>query len=232
MYNTKDIFDLFVEKYKNNEFRTIGNKVQQSKTIELQNIQFEVDKPWIVREPNYEYFEREFQWYKSQSLNVHDIKGGAPQMWKSCATPLGYINSNYGWMIWSKDNGYQFDNCCMRLLNDPHTREACMIYNRPSMQTEYCKDGMHDFCCTYAVQCFLNEDKENVMHLKYIVYMRSNDAVFGFDNDALWHQNVQRMLAEKLSAKTALNRKIICDNIIWHAGSLHIYERHFKYLEN
>jgi thymidylate synthase len=134
-------------------------------------------------------------------------------------------------MIWSKENGYQFDNCFMKLLNDPHTREACMIYNRPSMQEEYCKNGMHDFCCTYAVQCFLNEDKDNRTHLKYIVYMRSNDAVFGFDNDALWHQNVQNMLADKLSEKTALNKQIICDNIIWNAGSLHIYERHFKYLK-
>ena len=134
-------------------------------------------------------------------------------------------------MIWSKENGYQFDNGFMKLLNDPHTREACMIYNRPNMQEEYCKDGMHDFCCTYAVQCFLNEDKDNILHLKYIVYMRSNDAVFGFDNDALWHQNVQLMLAEKLADKNALNQKIICDNIIWNAGSLHIYERHFKFLD-
>ena len=141
------------------------------------------------------------------------------------------ILSNYGWMIWSKDNGYQFDNCFKKLLDDPHTREACMIYNRPSMQEEYNKDGMHDFCCTYSVQCFLNEDEDNNIHLKYIVYMRSNDAVFGFDNDALWHQNVQLILANKLSEPTALNQKIICDNIIWNAASLHIYERHFKYLD-
>ena len=233
LMKTNDIFDLFKEKYRNRDYRIIGNKVQQSKTIEIQNVQFEVDKPWIVREPNYEYFKREFEWYKSQSLNVNDIPGGAPIMWKTCATSLGYINSNYGWMIWSKDNGYQFDNCFMKLLNDPHTREACMIYNRPSMQEEYKKDGMHDFCCTYAVQCFLNEDIDNKnLHLKYIVYMRSNDAVYGFDNDALWHQNVQLMLAEKLSAKEALNTDIVCDNIIWNAGSLHIYERHFKFLED
>ena len=61
--------------------------------------------------------------------------------------------------------------------------------------------------------------------------MRSNDAVFGFDNDSLWHQNVQLMLANKLSEPTALNKEIICDNIIWHAGSLHVYERHFEYLD-
>ena len=232
MQNTSDILRQFKEKYNKKDYREIGNKVQQARTIELQNVQFEVDKPWIVREPNYEYFNREFEWYMSQSLNVNDIPGGAPEMWKRCATPEGLINSNYGWMIFSKENSYQFDNCFMKLVNDPHTREACMIYNRPSMQDDYKKDGMHDFCCTYAVQCFLNEDEDLNYHLKYIVYMRSNDAVFGFDNDALWHQNVQRMLIEKLSSSSALNQKIICDNIIWNAGSLHIYERHFKYLEN
>ena len=231
MLKTEDIKNLFIEKYKNKDYRKIGNTIQQSLTIELQAIQFEVDKPWIIREPNYNYFNRELEWYKSESLNVNDIPGGSPEMWRKCASPLGYINSNYGWMIWSKDNGYQFDNCFKKLLDDPHTREACMIYNRPSMQEEYNKDGMHDFCCTYSVQCFLNEDEDNNIHLKYIVYMRSNDAVFGFDNDALWHQNVQLMLANKLSEPTALNQKIICDNIIWNAASLHIYERHFKYLD-
>lgn len=231
MLKTEDIKNLFIEKYKNKDYRKIGNAVQQSLTIELQAIQFEVDKPWIIREPNYNYFNREFEWYKSESLNVNDIPGGPPEMWRKCASPSGYINSNYGWMIWSKDNGYQFDSCFKKLLDDPHTREACMIYNRPSMQEEYNKDGMHDFCCTYSVQCFLNEDEQNKTHLKYIVYMRSNDAVFGFDNDSLWHQNVQLMLANKLSQKDALNKEIICDNIIWHAGSLHVYERHFEYLD-
>jgi thymidylate synthase len=59
--------------------------------------------------------------------------------------------------------------------------------------------------------------------------MRSNDAVFGFDNDSLWHQYVQNKLANDLSE--FIKKNIICDNIIWNAGSLHIYERHFKYLD-
>ena len=29
MMNTKDIFNIFLEKYNNSEFRTIGNNVQQ-----------------------------------------------------------------------------------------------------------------------------------------------------------------------------------------------------------
>ena len=105
-----------------------------------------------------------------------------------------------------------------------------MLINFIQDAKSYCKDGMHDFCCTYAVQCFLNEDKDGTYHLKYIVYQRSQDAVFGFDNDILWHQNVQLMLAEKLADENALDTKIICDNIINNVGSLHVYERHFKFL--
>ena len=169
-------------------------------------------------------------------MNVNDIPDGAPKMWKSCATPDGYINSNYGWMIWSKDNCEQYKHCLQKLIEDPHTREACMIYNRPSMQEEYNKNGMHDFCCTYAVQCFLNEDNSGRYHLKYIVYMRSNDAVFGFDNDALWHMHVQERLARDLFGNiptlTGITGPIICDPIVWNAGSLHVYERHFKFLED
>ena len=236
LMKTNDVLEIFKNKYKNNIFRTIGNAVQQSKTIEIQNVQFEVDKPWIVREPNKEYFQRELKWYQTESLNVNDIPDGAPKMWKSCATPDGYINSNYGWMIWSKDNYEQYKHCLQKLIEDPHTREACMIYNRPSMQEEYNKNGMHDFCCTYAVQCFLNEDNSGRYHLNYIVYMRSNDAVFGFDNDALWHMHVQERLSRDLFGNiptlTEITGPIICDPIVWNAGSLHVYERHFKFLED
>lgn len=223
MNNTEDILKIFKEKYKNNDFRTIGNDVQQSKTIEIQNAHFIADKDWIVREPNYDYFEKELKWYLSQSLNVNDIPGGAPKMWKACADIYGYINSNYGWCIFSGKNGYQYEHCKQKLIDDPHTREAIMIYNRPSMQSEYCFNGMHDFMCTQNVQYFINERDEKT-YLDCIVNIRSNDAVFGYDNDYLWFKYVLERLANDLG--------IISGNIYWNAGSLHVYERHFKFLED
>lgn len=219
---TQDILNTFIEKYKNNDFRIIGNDVQQSKTLEIQNAHFEVDKPWIVREPNYEYFEKELDWYLSESLNVNDIKGGAPKMWKACATPLGYINSNYGWCVFSNTNGNQYENCKQHLIEDSHTREAIMIYNRPSMQQEFNKDGMHDFMCCQNVQYFINEH-DNESYLDCVVNFRSNDAVFGFNNDALWNKYVLDKLANEINVKPGI--------MYWNAGSLHIYERHFKYIE-
>jgi len=230
MLITKDIFYIFLDKYEKNEFRIIGNNVQQSKTLEIQNAHFEVDKPWIIREPNIEYYHKELDWYKSQSLNVNDIPGGAPKMWKACATPDGFINSNYGWCIYSKENGSQFENCAQHLIDDPHTREAIMIYNRPSMQQEYNKNGMHDFMCCQNVQYFLNEYDEKNTLLDCIVNFRSNDAIFGFNNDAMWMNYVQNELADYLSKK--MNKHIVSGDMYWNAGSLHIYERHFNILND
>lgn len=226
MMNTEGIKNLLIEKYKNGEFRYLYNKTV--KTVEIQNAHFVCDKDYILREPNYEYANREIEWYKSQSLFVDDIPGKTPKIWEQCADNEGKINSNYGWCIWSNENGNQYRSCLNTLVKDPFSRQAVMLYTRPSMQKEANENGRHDFMCTYSVQCFLNETDDGYS-LKYIVYMRSNDAVYGFDNDILWHKFVQKKLITDLIAK--LNVNIIAEPIEWNAGSLHVYERHFKFLD-
>lgn len=226
MLNTEQVKQLLVEKYKNGDFRVTKGGV---KTIELQGIQFVADKDYILREPNYDYAKREIEWYESQSLNVYDIKGTVPAIWKQVADVNGEINSNYGWMIFSKDNGSQYQNCLWNLLNDTSTRQAVMIYNRPEMQQDWNKNHKHDFCCTFAVQYFLNEVDENTFELCTFVLMRSNDAVFGYDNDVIWQNYVRDKLSTDISEQTGYN--IICKDVVWYASSLHVYERHFKFLE-
>ena len=227
-YNTEDILKLFKNKYKNCEFR--GN------TVELQNIHFICDKDYIVREPNYDYAKREIEWYESQSLNVNDIPGGAPTIWKQVATSLGYINSNYGWCIFGEDNGKQYEHCLKSLLKDHMTRQAVMIYTRPQMQTDWNKNEMHDFMCTHYVHCFLNEvqhpeNNVEVYELKYIVYQRSCDAVFGFNNDFQWHKYVYDKLYNDL-IEAGIPMSENKPFIEYNCGSLHVYDRHFKHLEN
>ena len=234
MYTTEDIKQLFIEKYKNGDFRETKSGV---KTIELQGVQFVADKDYILREPNYDYAKREIEWYESMSLNVYDIPGNVPKIWKDVADVNGNINSNYGWMVFSEANGSQYQNCLWNLKNDYTTRQAVMIYNRPSMQQDWNKNHMHDFCCTFSTQCFLNKIEEcNNTHvnehfeLNYIVYQRSQDSVFGYDNDILWHKYVQQKLANDL--KEHYGCAIVCKPIICNVGSLHVYERHFKFLED
>jgi thymidylate synthase len=53
--------------------------------------------------------------------------------------------------------------------------------------------------------------------------MRSNDAVFGYDNDVHWAMYVQKMLAQRLLVEVG--------DIIWTATNLHVYQRHFKFIE-
>ena len=220
---TEDIRRELKEKYTRGEFR----EGKYGKTVEIQNAHFLADSDTIIRKPNYEYANREIQWYESQSLYVKDIPGEVPKIWQMCADKNGKINSNYGWCIFSEENCSQLNHCIKRLVDDHHTREACMIYNRPSMQIDCNANGMHDFMCTYSTQHFLNEIRSDVYQLDYTVFMRSNDAIFGYTSDFLWHKYVQSLMVDLLN-KEGLN--VIKGDIIWNAGSLHVYERHFRYL--
>lgn len=221
---TEDIRNELKRLYKEGIFR----EGKYGKTVEIQNAHFLADKDWIIREPNYDYAKREIEWYESQSLYVKDIPGDVPKIWQACADKDGKINSNYGWCIFSNENGSQYDHCLNRLLDDHNTREACMIYTRPSMQTDCNKNGMRDFMCTYATQVFLNEVSDNKYKLDYTVFQRSCDACFGYNNDNLWHRYVMRKLVDELNNHDV---KAILGNMTYNCGSLHVYERHFKFLE-
>lgn len=221
---TEDIRDELKRLYKEGVFR----EGKYGKTVEIQNAHFLADKDWIIRKPNYDYAKREIEWYESQSLYVKDIPGDVPKIWQMCADKDGKINSNYGWCIFSYENGSQYEHCLNRLLDDHHTREACMIYTRPSMQTDCNKNEMHDFMCTYSTQVFLNPINEFGYDLDYTVFMRSNDAVYGFCNDAIWAKHVRDKLVTDLNNR---GLTVFPGKIIWNAGSLHVYERHFKFLK-
>ena len=191
------------------------------KTVEIINASFEANEDFILREPNREYIEREIEWYKSQSLYVKDIPGETPKIWEYCADANGKINSNYGYLIWSEDNVSQYDNVLIELGENPDSRRANMIYTRPSIWLDYYPDGMCDFICTNNVQYFIRNN-----HLVTCVYMRSNDAVFGYNNDLAWQKYVRNKLIEDLETDTG--NVYLPGPIYWNVGSLHVYERHFN----
>ena len=194
-----------------------------SKVVEIINASFIANEPYIFGKPNEDYIERELQWYCSMSRNVHDIPGKTPPIWLQVADSEGRINSNYGWCIYSEENGLQFENVVKTLIIDSDSRRAEMIYTRPSMHTDYRLGGMSDFMCTEAVQYFIRNGE-----LHAIVKMRSNDAVFGYNNDYAWQRYVQNEVLNRLT-KAGINVQL--GNLHWNAGSLHVYERHFKFIE-
>lgn len=185
------------------------------KLLEIVNASFIADEPSIFGKPNHSYIEREIEWYKSMSLNVNDIPGETPVVWKQVATPDGRINSNYGWCIWSRENGEQYNNVLRELRQKPTSRRATMIYTRPSMWVDYSRDGMSDFMCTNAVQYVI---RDQALHA--IVQMRSNDVFYGYRNDYAWNEYVLKMLSYDLDVSPGI--------IYWNVGSLHVYERNFN----
>ena len=107
-YRVQDVRDYFVAA-KQHQMNMTTDKTGV-KCIELIGASFEANEPAIFGEPNLEYINREIEWYKSQSLNVNDIYGSErkpPEAWNYASSPEGFINSNYGYLIWSKENGDQ-----------------------------------------------------------------------------------------------------------------------------
>lgn len=212
IYGVANIRKKFLDALANGEFVTDKTGV---KTIEIMNAAFIADEPAIFGTVNYEYVARELEWYKSMSLNVYDIPEPVPAIWKAVADKDGFINSNYGWCIYSEENGSQFKNVVEQLKANQDSRRATMIYNRPSMHQDFNKNGMSDFMCTNAVQYLVRNG-----HVNALVYMRSNDAVFGYKNDFAWQKHVLDQVAEETG--------IPAGTIYWNVASLHVYERHFE----
>lgn len=204
-------------------------------TIEIIGASFIADEESLFGEVNWDWVKREEAWYNSQSLNVNDIPGSAPAVWKAVADKDGFINSNYGWMIYSAENVIrnnddwinpnvlnfpeglklnQYNFVAEELKRNPESRRAVTIYQRPSMWLDYNKNGRSDYCCTNAVQYLI---RDGALHA--VVQMRSNDAIFGYKGDRAWQQHVLEKLAEELG--------VAVGHLYWNVGSLHVYARHY-----
>jgi len=193
------------------------------KVVELISPRIELDPSqsfldFGVRRTPLKYALEEISWYDSQDLSVKDI-GKQAKIWNHVCDENGNVHSNYGYLIYSKELGSQYVSAIDELKRNKDSRRSCMIYNRPSMQWEYNLNGMSDFICTYATQHFIRNGE-----LVYVVYMRSNDAIFGFFNDFYWHCTVYERMLKDLDG-------IKYGSLIWNSGSWHVYERHFELLK-
>lgn len=244
---TSHVRDLFKALLQEKQFTTVNREGSMTDlvgntTIEIVGASFIADEEAIFGEVNWDYVKREEEWYNSMSLNVNDIPGGPPAVWKAVADKAGFINSNYGWCIYSNENfsprqgpgmiadqdiqyddnfpvaACQYDAACAELKKNPESRRAVMIYTRPSMWLDYNKGGRSDFMCTNAVQYLLRNGK-----LHAVVQMRSNDAVFGYKNDRAWQQHVLEKLAGDLGVPAG--------DLYWNVGSLHVYARHYHLVD-
>lgn len=217
---TNDIRREFAELYLNNQFVT--NPRDGKRMLEIIGASFLATEPTIFGTPNAEYLQAELNWYKSMSLNIHDIYKGAkppPKAWVFTANQEGLINSNYGYLIWSEDNYSQYVHARDELKRDPCTRRATMIYQRPSMWYDWRESSKNDFVCTNAVTYYI---RQGALHC--VVQMRSNDIWAGYRNDYFWQAFVLEQLATELGVKPG--------RINWQVQNLHCYEHNFYLIDH
>ena len=206
---------MYVNKVKEirNKLIKLKKRTKPKEMIEIVNASFIADEESIFGKVNEDYIQREFKWYASQSLNVHDIEGVVPDIWAQVSGADGSINSNYGWCQFSYENCFQYDSAIASLRKDLNSRQGAMIFNRPSMHMDAIEYGRSDFMCTYAHQMMFRDGK-----LNYHVYMRSNDVVYGYNNDKAWADYVHGLAAKDLGVEKGI--------MYWNAASLHVYPRH------
>ncbi len=170
------------------------------------------------------YLEKEHEWYMSQDLSIKgwmdDIK-----IWQFCASKddKQEINSNYGWCVFSEANGNQYENCLKKLQADPNSREAMLIYTRPSIHHDAVENGKHDFICTNYSHFFIRNNRLEMIHSQ-----RSCDCVHGLSFDFPWSCFVYQMLYEELR-HTYPDLKV--GLIHYHIDSLHVYDRNENLLK-
>lgn len=230
------LFPLYSKVINNNIVTTGANASQtsgQEGYVELLAKRVDLDpySPYIYLDKNFQtpkkYVKAELDWYKSMDLSIIGHEGiESNPTWQSCCTKddKKEVNSNYGWCVFSEENGSQYDNCLEVLKKDKTTRNAIIIYNRPSIYKEYKRDGMHDMTCTMYSHFFIRNNKLYMVH-----QMRSNDIRFGFIcSDLAWNCFVYQNMYEDLK-ETYPDLEV--GVIRWTSDSMHLYSRHFDDLK-
>ena len=168
-FDSEDIIKMLKEKYKKQQFDSLGN-------ISILSASFVVTTNDMLKEPNEEYIQRELEWYLSESLNVNDIPGKTPKIWEQVSDKDGFINSNYGWTTFSKENYSQFDKVLEELSkNNKYSRQGVIIFIRPTMHEDSKRNGMHDFICTYCYNFKIERDIDGIDKL-YPILAKFNNA--------------------------------------------------------
>mgnify|MGYP001272125098 CR=1 FL=1 len=180
---------------------------------------FQIENPTRInitipeRKFNAEYGIAEWLWYLAAERSSSNI-GKLAKIWKMISDEHGEVESNYGTYLIS-----QWDWIKKEIINDRDTRRATVVIN----QVHHKYKNMKDYPCTHYIQFFVRDNK---LHLG--VNMRSNDLIFGLCNDVFTFSLFQQLMLNELNSN-GLDLKL--GNYFHHAGSLHVYEKHFAMVE-
>lgn len=226
-YNAKQLLPVYKELY--NDLQNENFVIDKSgvKLVEKisQRITFDPLDLYIdfeSRQSPRSYVKKEHKWYMSHELKIDQVKD--IEIWNKVSDSTNQINSNYGYLVFSKGNFNQFEHAYQTLKKHKDSRQALIIYTRPSIHLEWNDLDSSDFICTLYHQFFIRNNK-----LICVTNQRSVDAVFGIFNDIPWFHFVYNRMLSRLQETISPGLK--SGDHIYIANSFHVYERHFNLLE-
>lgn len=164
-----------------------------------------------IRNMPMRYAVGELLWYLSGNRDLKEIQKYT-SAWDRMSDDGLHVNSNYGWCIQHKYGFDQWEYVKKMLQDSPNTRQAVM-----HIKTADDKPS-RDVNCTVCVQFFIRENK-----LYMTTYMRSNDIWMGFPYDVFQFTAMQVLMSMQLGLELGTYTHV--------AGSLHLYKRDWKQLE-
>ena len=208
-------------------YARVGNVADHG--VEIGPLTFESDRRALLRPPNAEYIEAELAWYHSTDRTTKTLErlyGTLPKVWQEIAGEDGLVNSQYGFRVWDTGRGRypsQYERVVAHLHENPKSRKAVMMYAGRGTMAESELAGADDQVCTLYVQLLLRPRGG----LLYHVNMRSNDAVFGYPNDAAWHHHlITRHLLHDLPPVFMREPP----TMLWTTGALTVYPKFVHWL--
>jgi thymidylate synthase len=155
----------------------------------------------------------EFCWHATGSRDLRFIEYYAPR-WKEFTDGIEIIGSCYGHYIFGRKDGQpsQWERLVTLLRAERHSRRAVLqLFDSQTGLDADTKDAP----CTCSIQFMIRDDR-----LHAIVYMRSNDAIWGLPYDIFLFTMLQELLALELDTELGSYFHLV--------GSLHLYKRHFE----
>lgn len=182
-----------------------------------------------ARKANYGFAVGEFLWYMRGSNDLESISYYNKRM-KNYSDDGKRVNSAYGYLMntgWNKSGRApfsQFVRAMETLIQDPDSRRSVIQIHQPWHQAD---PESKDVPCTLSMQFFV---RQNMLHLH--VNMRSNDVIWGLTNDLFSFTLFQELALLVLKEWEPEKFKNLRLGHYYHtAGSLHLYEHHFKLAE-
>lgn len=193
------------------------------KTLEIENYVFELDPikdklcSFKERKISLKYLFAEYFWFLSGDRDNEMIEQYAP-FWKTVKNKQSpFYNSNYGYYFFIEK---QYDYVIETLLRDQDSRQATILLNRKEVMMSDATDKI----CTNSISFRIRDGKLNMS-----VTMRSNDLIFGTTVDVFQFGLLYEMIYNELKNFYSWLEVGVYNH---KADSFHIYERHFKMLDD